>query len=183
MIQVCIDESGDTGYSKKSTKYFILCAVCVDDLTVLARIARDVQKSKNNKHGGILHTPAENIITKNKMIKKLIQEQITCIACVIQKKKTKSSDYYILATEMIARYFSNKKVDLILVAKRDLRRFYNQKILDIYKSHGIRATFSDPMKDKSLQIADFYSWSIFSFYENGNDEYFKKLSNHIKIIS
>jgi hypothetical protein len=123
------------------------------------------------------------MITKNRMIKRLVCEQLKCVACVIEKPKTKSADYYILATEIIARYFSNKKVDVTLVARRDLRRFYNQRILHIYKSYGIDAIFSDPMKDKSLQVADFYSWSIFSFYENGNDEYFKKLSNQIKIIS
>jgi len=46
---IYIDESGDTGYTKKSTRYFILTGVIVEDCFVLSRIAKEIYKHKNNK--------------------------------------------------------------------------------------------------------------------------------------
>ena len=49
MYYAYIDESGDTGYRNKSSKYFILTAVVVDDPFILKRIARDIHKFKQDK--------------------------------------------------------------------------------------------------------------------------------------
>jgi hypothetical protein len=46
---IYIDESGDTGYTKKSTRYFILTAVIVNDPFVLKRIVKDMHKFKTRK--------------------------------------------------------------------------------------------------------------------------------------
>lgn len=48
-MYIYIDESGDTGYTKKSTRYFILTAVIVDDSFVLRRTAKNVHKGKRDK--------------------------------------------------------------------------------------------------------------------------------------
>lgn len=183
-LQICIDESGDTGYSKKSSKYFITCAVCIDRLDILRRIARDAHRRKyKKKKGNMLHAYAETNQLKNTLVKKLLNlENIHCVAYVAEKSKIQTKDIYLYATEKIATHFENKDVEIIIVSKRDTRKSYNQKVIDIYKSHNLKAIFSDPSKDKSLQIADFYSWSLYSFFEKENGIYFNKLKRHVKLI-
>ena len=86
-MDIYIDESGDTGYTKKSTRYFILTAVIVDDPFVLRRIAKSVHKGKRDKKkANILHAYSEIDSTKNKLIKNLADIDIRCF--VIKIKKT-----------------------------------------------------------------------------------------------
>ncbi len=182
-LQICIDESGDIGYSKKSSKHFVVCALIIDNLDILRRIARNTHRNKyKKKKGDMLHAYAESQELKNRLVKKLIPLDMQCVTYVFYKNKLKTEDIYLHATEQIAKYFDGQDVEIIIVAKRDTRKSYNQHILDIYKSHNIKAIFSDPAKDKSLQIADFYSWSVYSKFEKDNSFYFDKLSKHIKLI-
>lgn len=182
-LQICIDESGDTGFSNKSSKYFVLCALVINELDILRRLARDIHRAKyKKKKGNILHAYAETDELKNKLIKKLEKLSVSCVSCVIEKNVSNQKDLYVYATEKIAKYFKGQDVEIIIVAKRDTRKSYNQHILDIYSMHNIKASFSDPAKDKSLQIVDFYSWSIFTHLEKGNSNYFEKLSENINFI-
>jgi hypothetical protein len=92
---IYIDESGDTGYTKKSTRYFILTGVIVN----------------------------------------------------------------------------------VVLARMDTRNKYNKRIVDMFKFYGLNLILSTPTREKSLQIADFYSWCVFTNIEHGFDEYFLLLPN------
>jgi hypothetical protein len=176
--QFCVDESGDIGYTSKSSRYFVLCAVGVENLDALRRVARDVHRSKYaKKKGNILHAYKESDVIRNKIIKKLEKLDVECVACIVDKQKVKAKDVYIYATDVLAKYLGGKNVELIIVARKDNRKSYAKNILDIYSNKKIHASFSDPAKDKSLQIADFYSWSVYSKYEKEKSEYFGKLKN------
>ena len=48
-----LDESGDTGYTNKSTKYFIVNAINTDDIKALRHIAKKVQRYKKDKKAKI----------------------------------------------------------------------------------------------------------------------------------
>jgi hypothetical protein len=76
-------------------------------------------------------------------------------------------------------YFSTLKVTQITLAKRDTRKSYNKNIINLFHSSGMELQFSDPALEKSLQIADFYSWSVFSHLEYGYSVYFLKLKDQI----
>ncbi len=90
-MYIYIDESGDTGYTKKSTKYFILTAVIIDNPFVLNRIVGDIHKFKiNKKKTNMIHSNTENYIVKNKLIKKLLAlKYISCKCFVFDKSKIK----------------------------------------------------------------------------------------------
>lgn len=178
MKQFCIDESGDTGHTSKSSKYFVLCAVGVENLDTLRKVARDVHRSKyKKKKGNTLHAYKENEIVKNKIVTKMSKLSIECVACVLDKQSNRVEDLYLKATDILADYFANKSVELVIVARKDNRKSYAEKIMKVYDSREIKASFSDPTKDKSLQIADFYSWSIFVKFEKLENNYFDKLKN------
>jgi hypothetical protein len=86
------------------------------------------------------------------------------------------------ALKELAIYFHENNILYITIARRDIRKVYNNKILQMYKSYGLDANFSDHNREKSLQIADFYSWAIFSNFEHDISEYFLKLEHLIILI-
>lgn len=183
-MYIYIDESGDTGYTKKSTRYFILTAIMVDDPFVLRRIVKNVHKSKrNNKKANTLHAHSETNRTKDKLIKILIETEIHCFISVVKKKEEKVCDVYLFVLKKIANHLKSLKFKSFIIARRDTRKYYNQSIIDdIFNNYGIKIVFSDMFSEKSLQIADFYSWCVFAYLEHGNLDYFSKLSHQITFI-
>lgn len=176
-----IDESGDTGYKKKSSRYFILTSVIVDDVFVLRRIAKDIHKFKIDRSINF-HTHKESKVVKNKLVHKITENNILCVVYIFDKDKQFAKDVYQYSLEELAKYFKENNIKEVIIARKDVRKYYNKKILEMYSGHGLKASFSEPNKEKSLQIADFYSWCIFSNFEQNLPEYFMKLQNLITII-
>ena len=180
-MYVYIDESGDTGYNKKSTKYFILTSVIVNDVFVLRRIAKDIHKFKIDRSINF-HTHKESRVVKNKLTQNILKNNILCVAYVFDKNKKYLKDIYKYTLEELAKYFKQNNIKNITIARKDIRKNYNKNIINIYTSYGLNTTFSEPNREKSLQIADFYSWVIFSNFEHNLPEYFLKLQNTITVI-
>jgi hypothetical protein len=177
-LYIYIDESGDTGYTKRSTKYFILTALIVDDIFTLSRIAKNVYKSKlNNRKFNILHAYRESNRIKDKLIKEINNIDVKCIVFILNKREQKIEDPYLYLLEKLAKYFSQSKKVNITLAKKDTRRSYNINISKIFEIYNIKLIFSDPSSDKNLQIADFYSWAVFVKLEYDQSNYFEKLKN------
>ncbi len=176
-----IDESGDTGYKKKSSRYFILTSVIVNDIFMLRRIAKNIHKFKIDRSVNF-HAHKENKVVKNKLVQKIIESNIQCVVYVFDKDKQFEKDVYLYTLEELAKYFKENNIKNVTIARKDIRKYYNKKILEMYLLYGLKAIFSEPNKEKSLQIADFYSWSIFSNFEHDSPKYFMKLQNLITII-
>ena len=68
-ISYIIDESGDTGYTKKSSRYFIITAIHTTDFNVMRLIAKKIHRNKKDKkkRNG-LHAHFESYQTKHKLI-------------------------------------------------------------------------------------------------------------------
>ena len=182
-MYIYIDESGDTGYTKKSTRYFILTAVIVDDPFVLRRIAKNVYKyNLDTKKLNMLHASKEGRLVRDKLIKILQSMDICCVTVVLNKKVIRDEDLYIFALEKIIRHFSTLDMPTFIVARKETLKSYNQKITGTFNGHGIQFTFSTPTSEKSLQIADFYCWAIFSNFEHNKSDYLNKLKHQISIL-
>jgi Protein of unknown function (DUF3800) len=180
---IYIDESGDTGYTKKSTRYFILTAVMTDDLFVLRRIAKNVHRGKRDKKkANILHAYSEIDYVKNKLIKNLADTNIQCFVIKIKKNNKVILDIYLYTLKKMAEYLKYCNVTEIVIARKDTRKYYNKSIIDMFKGYGINILFSDMFSEKALQIADFYSWCIFTHLEHHNSNYFSRLSHQITFI-
>jgi len=178
-----IDESGDTGYTKKSTRYFILTAVIVDDAFMLRRIAKNVYKHKKDKKGvNMLHAYNESDKVKNRLVEEIEQVKIECVVFTLDKSKIYKKDPYMHLLEKLVKYFKEISINHIVLAKIDTRKSYNNKIKDLFIVNNLKLTLTDPCLEKSLQIADFYSWCIFSYLESDSDEYFNFLKENIVFI-
>lgn len=181
---LCIlDESGDTGYSKKSSKYFIVTILLTTHIRKLRSIAKNIHRNKKDKKKIIgLHAYGETDAIKNKLIKKLIYEDINCIVCSLHKYYIRVPDPYMYALEKIAQHISKSNIKLIIIARRDTRKVYNQKIIDMFSRYDIEVVFSNPTKEKALQIVDFYSWCMFSHLEHEHSKYYLNLQHQFTII-
>src|SRR5574343_402356 len=128
-----IDESGDSGFTKKSSRYFILSAVVCDDPDTLRRIARKVFHSKiKKKHSNMLHAYSESDTIKNKLTKVILEKNVSCITCKIDKTTVCNDiDIYLYATAKIAEYFEDKDTEIIVVSKQDTRKSYNKRVENI----------------------------------------------------
>ncbi len=176
---IYIDESGDTGFTKKSTRHFILTAVITDNPFVLRRIVKKVFKSKfdKNKHN-ILHAYMETNRVRTKMINNIKNVDIQSVVFVLDKRKIYQKDPYKYLLEIIAMYFSKLGVKQIILSRKETRNNYNQKIIEMFNFYNIKLILSTHRDEKSLQLADFYSWAIFSHLEHGHSDYFQYLENH-----
>lgn len=178
------DESGDTGYTKKSSNYFMVVTISCDNIGLLRTIAKNTQrKKKHNIEKNGLHAYSETSQIKNKLTRLLKDKAIICTVFIINKHKLHVKDPYAYVLTKLAKYLSkNKETISIIIARRDTRKVYNQNIVNLFQLHNISATFSSPLKEKALQIADFYSWSVFSHFEKQESEFFQKLKHQITVI-
>jgi hypothetical protein len=180
---VYIDESGDTGYTKKSTKYFILTAIIVEDVFTLRRIVKKIHKSKRDKKkANILHVHSETIKLKNKLIVSLNKIDLMCIVSVIDKNNCIISDPYLYVLQKMAIYLKSVGVKKVILAKKDTRKSYNKNIVEMFKVYEIDLIFYNMLSEKALQIADFYSWCVFAHIEQGSSYYYLQLERQITII-
>ena len=180
---IYIDESGDTGYTNKSTRYFILTAVIVEDGIILERVVKKIHKTKLDKSkAGILHAYKESVFTKNRFVNKLLDLNIRCFVFVLDKNSKCVDDVYLYSLKHILKYCIKNNINNIIIARKDLRKNYNQNIINLFKQNNIKMSFSIHEKDKSLQVADFYSWIIFVYLEKGESVYFNKLKHLITFI-
>ena len=178
-----IDESGDTGYTKKSSRYFIITVVLVNNIYLLRRIAKNIYAYKINKRKtSSLHACKENLIIRKKYIKNLSQADVNCVVYCVDKYQVKVEDVYLYALIKLGEYFVEKNIHFT-IAQKDTRKSYNKKIAELFHQYGLQIEFSNPNKEKSLQIADFYSWAVYSHLEYDNSIYFLELRHQIVLLS
>lgn len=183
-IYYLIDESGDVGYTRKSSKFFILTGLAVGDINPIRLIAKKVhlhKKDKKKQNG--LHAYSETIQIKNKITKMVKKLNICCYVKLVDKEKIKLEDAYLYALGEFIKFISAIKAEHnVIIARKDTRKSYNQNICNIFIKNNIVIKLTDPVKEKALQIADFYSWAIFSHIENHHSIYFNALKHQIVFI-
>lgn len=117
-----------------------------------------------------------------KLVKKLNTINIKSYTFVIDKHGLSVKDPYMFLLEKVTKYFKELNARTMVLARKDTRKVYNQQIINLFKSNGIDLRFSRPTEEKSLQIADFYSWCIFVHLEQNKSEYFLQLQTQISFI-
>lgn len=180
---VYIDESGDTGYTKKSSRYFIVTAICTDDVQKLRKIVVSIHRYKRDKkRTNQLHANSETKRVKDKFVKELKKKNISCVVSIIDKQMITVDDPYLHVLEEIAKYYRAIGNHSLILARRDMRKDYNGNIINMFKAYNIQAKIMNSYEEKVLQVADFYSWSVFAYLEYGNDEFFLKFKDTIVIL-
>lgn len=89
MAYIFLDESGDLGFKKTSSKWFIFTIAIVSHPRLLERVVKKVWRSLKKKHKalGELHAVHEKDITRKRMLKALSELPDLKIICIILNKK------------------------------------------------------------------------------------------------
>lgn len=194
MSYIYIDESGDLGTKKASSKYFVMAAIKVEDSKKLEKIIkktrRDFKKkmlTSNEVKGGNL--PYE---LKIKILEKLKNIDYEVFIIVFEKENRFKIGYgdnkkaYDILASRLAKLINIDKPTFIFIDKSKNKQeeidnfnelFLNN--LNNIKKQPIKIEHADSMHYKGLQMADLISWSTFQNFENDNPEFLDMIKNKV----
>ncbi|WP_295594199.1 DUF3800 domain-containing protein [uncultured Methanobrevibacter sp.] len=194
MSYIYIDESGDLGTKKASSKYFVMAAIKVEDSKKLEKIIkktrRDFKKkmlTSNEVKGGNL--PYE---LKIKILEKLKNIDYEVFIIVFDKENRFKIGYgdnkkaYDILASRLAKLINIDKPTFIFIDKSKNKQeeidnfnelFLNN--LNNIKKQPIKIEHVDSMHYKGLQMADLISWSTFQNFENDNPEFLDMIKNKV----
>ena len=194
MSYIYIDESGDLGTKKASSKYFVMAAIKVEDSKKLEKIIkktrRDFKKkmlTSNEVKGGNL--PYE---LKIKILEKLKNIDYEVFIIVFDKENRFKIGYgdnkkaYDILASRLAKLINIDKPTFIFIDKSKNKQeeidnfnelFLNN--LNNIKKQPIKIEHVDSMHYKGLQMADLISWSTFQNFENDNPKFLDMIKNKV----
>ena len=194
MSYIYIDESGDLGTKKASSKYFVMAAIKVEDSKKLEKIIkktrRDFKKkmlTSNEVKGGNL--PYE---LKIKILEKLKNIDYEVFIIVFDKENRFKIGYgdnkkaYDILASRLAKLINIDKPTFIFIDKSKNKQeeidnfnelFLNN--LNNIKKQPIKIEHADSMHYKGLQMADLISWTTFQNLENDNPEFLDMIKNKV----
>jgi len=204
MLYVFIDESGDLGFTKNSTKYYVIATVEARDLLELSRVAKRVRKTIGKKKKNIpeLKFSKSDDVIRRRFFDKLVKENITFSAIVLHKrmvynylrnKKEKLHNYLAgLLAESLCYEYSNER-EFSLIIDKFIMNTEKRLEFDVYLGHRlsnsytgvnipkIEITHEDSKVYPGLQAVDFVAGSVFQYYERGNNEFYEKVKPKLRV--
>jgi len=201
MAYIFLNESGDLGFKKKSSQWFIFTIVLTNNHRKIEKVIKKVRSGLKKKYKRIseLHAYHSKVEVKIKMLKLLSQEKDLKIMCVILNKKKVYVDLrgqknylYNYTANILLDRLHNKKIihtdepiDLYIDQKdtnKFIRENFEKYLKDNFQKRGNKKVvikIKPSYTEKCLQAVDFISWAIFRKYEQGDLEYYKLIKNKI----
>jgi len=198
---IFLDESGDLGFSERSSKWFLFTLVVIDDPRKLEKIIKKVRKSLKKKYKRIfseLHAYHCDDIIRTRVLRALSCIDISVVTTVLNKEKVyvdlqnqKNYLYNFTANIILDRLINTKIIDgntqiSLVVDKKDtkknLRENFISYITEAMKeriSGGFEMSLSASHDEKGLQAVDFISWAIFRKYERGDFKFYEIIKDKI----
>lgn len=193
MSYIYIDESGDLGTKKFSSKYFVIVGVKVENPITLDRVINKTRRLVKKKLLTSNEIKGSNLPyeLKLKIFKKLKNVNYETFILVFEKINRykigygydNKELYDILASEL-AKLITITNPTFIFIDKSKNKNYeilkFNQKFLENlinYKNQPITIEHVNSMHFKGLQIADLISWSIFQSFEHDNNEFSRLIKN------
>ena len=201
MAYIFLDESGDLGFKKSSSKWFIFTIAIISEPRSLERVVKKIWRPLKKKHKklGELHAYHADNITRIRMLQKLNELDDLKVLCVILNKKKVHVDlqnqknylYNYTANILLDRLHSsnavkdNEQIHLFIDrkdTKKKLRdnfiRYLNSQMSNRGRKH-FTVDLHTSHENKSLQAVDFMSWAIFRKYERGDYEFYEFIKSKI----
>ena len=196
MKYIYIDESGDLGSKKSSSRYFILAGIMVIKPKKLDNLIKNTyRKHKNIRDMNEIKgtTTPENV--KKDILTRLNNIDYQAFIIVFDKQNMYKIDYdynvnllYDILASQLKTIPINEKTIIILDKTKnknqidDFNRLFNDKIINP-KNYPVEIKHVNSVNYKGLQVADLISWSSFQAVERKNNEFIKIIENKsVKII-
>lgn len=200
-MYIFLDESGDLGFSKKSSKWFLVTIAMTRDERCLERVVKKVWRTlqKKHKHIGELHASNEKDTTRSKLLRMLSEcDDLKIMTVILNKEKVftdlqnqKNHLYNYTANILLDRLHNkyiledDEEIDLV-VDRKDTKRALRENLINYLtnsmnqrRSSNFVLNLHASHENKSLQAVDFISWAIFRKYECGDYEFYEIIKNKI----
>jgi len=201
MAYIFLDESGDLGFGRHSSKWFLFTIAIVQDKRALERVVRKIWLPLKKKHKrlGELHAYHADDATRTRMLQKLNElEDLKVLTVILNKKKVyvdlqnqKNYLYNYTANILLDRLDSNRilgegETIELFIDRKDTKKKLRENFIE-YLGRGMttrhRGNFSVELHkshdNKSLQAVDFISWAIFRKYERGDFQFYELIKSKI----
>lgn len=199
MKTIFLDESGELGFSKKSSRYFIITLLVCDfkEEQKIRRIPKKVRRkvlNKKLKKSSELKGSNSSDRVRKEFLTRVAKTNSEIFAIVLDKHKV--YDYLKSEKHKLYNYICNiilnecsldsKKVDLIVdrsKSKRALRDDFDNYIRFKLKSKinecKINILHESSRNDEGLQVVDFISWALFRKYEFRENYFYNLIKENI----
>ena len=201
MAHIFLDESGDLGFKKSSSKWFIFTIAIISDSRSLERVVKKIWRPLKKKHKrlGELHAYHADDITRTRMLQKINELDDLKVLCVVLNKEKVYIDlrnqknylYNYTANVLLDRLHSSGAIKddepiHLFIDRKDTKKklrenftnYLTSEMVNRGRKHFIVALHTSH-DNKSLQAVDFISWAIFRKYEMGDYEFYELIKNRI----
>jgi hypothetical protein len=200
-VEVYMDESGDLGYSRGSSRYLVVIAIASDDPNALARVARRVSRrhfyghrkaiefkfNRSSEHAkklflrGIAETDARiawgGIVKSNTPMKlREDKEGLYCNLCGRVMSNLMRRVPTRSVTIVLDKWSSNRTV------RRGLEHCLAQSVLAShcgYLPTRLKIRQVDSRSCEGIQVADFVAGAVFQDLERSSKEYVELIAENI----
>jgi hypothetical protein len=199
---IFMDESGDLGFGKRSSKWFIFTIAIVKDKRSLERVVRKIWKplKKSHQQLGELHAYHATAVTKTRMLQKLSELEDLKVLCIVLNKQKVYVDlqnqknylYNYTANILLDRLHKKGVIDgehdiELFIDRKDTKKSLRENFINYLdsamserKAGKLSISLHSSNENKSIQAVDFISWAIFRKYERGDFEYYELIKNKIE---
>jgi len=192
MSYIYIDESGDLGTKKGSSKYFIIAAIKVEDSKKLEKIIKKTRRDFKKKMLTSSEIKGGNLPydLKIKILEKLKNIDYEAFIIVFDKENRYKIGYgdnkkaYDILASRLAKLIKIDKPTFIFIDKSKNKQKEIDEFNEIFLKHlnniqkqPIKINHADSIHYKGLQMADLISWSTFQNFENNNPEFIDLIKN------
>ncbi len=185
-----LDEAGDTGDTKGSSRYLVIAVVMINNLhwrrkAVLRAIRRMNKRSLPELKAK--RTPGKVMIH---LLEDVAALDIEIAAVILDKQKAKrpddSEDWYRQVCARVVRRCLEKYPHFSLIADK---RYTNQRLRDRLVMAILESTpyspgdmvweYADSEREKAVPAVDAVAWAIFQKYERGDETFYRIIQDKI----
>jgi hypothetical protein len=201
-LHVFVDESGDLGFSEKSTKHFVMCAVATENPIRLSRIVKLVRSKHLGKDMRDLpelkfHQSREEV--RKCLLEMLASEDVGIWYVCLEKRsmnrappEKQNEIYNYLAGFIVERMIKQRSRRITLYLDRCMSRANRARFDDyvlkkkesVSESLGkLPTTLSivhvSSVSVPGVQVADFVAGAIYAKHEHGDSRYYEIIERKI----
>jgi hypothetical protein len=199
MKYIFLDESGDLGFSERSSKYLVI-TLLVCNFNEEQSISRIVKKTRQKilkkklKNSPEIKWNNSNNIIKNKILNQISKNSLEIFSIILEKvkvyenlQKEKNKLYNYLCRLILSECSLNEnRIELIVdrsKGKRALRDDFDNYIQKekSFEHCNLKIIHANSKNNGSLQALDFASGAIFNKYEYGNNKFYNLIKEKISI--
>lgn len=201
MAYIFLDESGDLGFSERSSRWFIFTIALVDNHRRLEKVIKKVRNSLKKKHKNVgeLHAYHADAVTRRRVLNGLAAIGDLKVFCVVLNKEKVYTDlqnqknhlYNYTANILLDRLHTKKIIPLdepiyLCIDRKDTNKYirenfekYLSKSLQGKRNGIVDIRLRASHEVKALQAVDFLSWAIFRKYERNDYESYELIKHLI----